>query len=981
MFTNKTTYIYKVIKNYFHIILLFFCINLFAQETIRYTTKEGLPSNHIYDIQEDANGFMWFATNRGLVKYDGDTFKTFTIKDGLPNNDTWLLETDLKGRLWYFSKSNYQGYFKNDSIYKFPTKDNKVISPRFIYKSKETLWMHSSSGMQTVINDTIRGVGVYKEFNREKYYNKIKEVTNKYDYYSTNDLTAHNLKSNEYAVLKVDKVLFLDKDFKLLHQTNINAPKDHRNFKIDNLGLMCNQIFYYGLDRGILFIDFKSKSTKYYSYSDLINVESIKYLRVKSLEDEIQVSIPGSLLIFDYDLNFKSSYSFPKELGRTSHKDSKGNIWLADFTNGVSLIPASYKNTNYYLKNKKVQKINKIDSVFYAGVNDDGFYKFEDSLHKFNSFARLKRQNGEIYQIEKKGNNKTFFVSSGGTFFKENDLITKVNFLDYNNKFAIKNVTIFIGKNFIISGDYISEVTRDFLTKRNSIFKPGLLTAAAFNNQLYYGSSDGLYIKEKDTLIRPKNKNNLTEISILNFLSTKKYLIIGTDGRGVYFYDENNVIHLKNTDGYSIQKIVKKDNNLWLATNKGVHNISLDQNDLEKLNIENSFYEADGLLQNNTNDIYLEKDTLFAASDAGISKINITDKIYSQKPYIYFKTKNDTLSYVNEKRDNITINFSALDYVNQDNISYQYRLLPYQANWKMTTTKTLNFSNLSPELHQLEVKATDQHLNTTTVSQYLNLKPTWWQTSLAKIGFAVLALLGFLGFIKILQKRIQAKEQAKVQLDKKIAGLELQALRSQMNPHFVHNSLNAIQYYIQRNEVEQSENYLVRFSKLVRLFFEYSRKQNISIKDEITLLNNYLEIEKLRFEDKLSYIIDVDKNIEAEEQIIPSMILQPIVENAVNHGLFHKTENGLLTVSFSKININSFKVIVEDDGIGINKSKKMYKDSSKNYQSKSSAVLEERLELLQQSNEWEIEYSIKDLSEIKNTNGTRVTLIFNKSKL
>ena len=86
---------------------LFFCVHLSAQELITYTTKQGLPSNYIYDVTQDSNGFMWFATNRGVVKFDGMTFKTFTVKDGLPNNDTWKLESDFQGRVWYYSKSNY----------------------------------------------------------------------------------------------------------------------------------------------------------------------------------------------------------------------------------------------------------------------------------------------------------------------------------------------------------------------------------------------------------------------------------------------------------------------------------------------------------------------------------------------------------------------------------------------------------------------------------------------------------------------------------------------------------------------------------------------------------------------------------------------------------------------------------------------------------------------------------------------------------
>ncbi|PHR68726.1 MAG: hypothetical protein COA67_12530 [Lutibacter sp.] len=294
-----------------------------------------------------------------------------------------------------------------------------------------------------------------------------------------------------------------------------------------------------------------------------------------------------------------------------------------------------------------------------------------------------------------------------------------------------------------------------------------------------------------------------------------------------------------------------------------------------------------------------------------------------------------------------------------------------------TKTKILSFSNLAPNLYELEVKTTDQHFNQTTVKQYLNVIPAWWETTLAKIGFGFLSLFGFWLLIRIIKKQVRKNEEAKVQQDMRIAGLELQALRSQMNPHFVHNSLNAIQYFIQRNEVELSENYLSKFSQLIRLFFEYSRRQNITIKEELELLVKYLDIEKLRFEEKLNYTISVDEKIDDEDQIIPSMILQPIVENAVNHGLFHKKTNGIIHVNFIYISDTSFQVVVKDDGIGILEAKKLHATSSKNYQSNSSAVLHERLDLLKQSKEWKISYGIKDISEIETNNtGTIVTLIF-----
>ena len=521
-----------------------------------------------------------------------------------------------------------------------------------------------------------------------------------------------------------------------------------------------------------------------------------------------------------------------------------------------------------YLKNKKVQKINKIDSIFYAGINDEGFYKYDSILNKFNSFLKLGRSNGEIYQIEKGKSDNIMFISSSNSFIKSEKITKKIR-LNYDDEILsstnFKNIIDFKNKNYYIAGGYLIVGDTYYDKAKLFISKEGLLHSVIFKQNLYFGGSGGLYVKKIDSLVRIKSKNDLLQVSISNFLSTKENLYVGTDGRGVFVYNSKEVIHLKNTDGYSVQKIINKGDDLWIATNKGIHQISLNKNDLSNSKIINSFYETDGLLQNNTNDIYLEGNQLFAASDDGIAQININDIIYKQKPKLYFKTKKDTLSFAKEARNNISITYVLQDFTNQEYVKYQYRLLPSQKKWATTQTKILNFANLSPDLYQLEVKATDQHFNQSIDIQYINVIPTWWQTTFAKIGFGVFGLICLFMFVKVTQKQIQKKEESKAQLDKKIAGLELQALRSQMNPHFVHNSLNAIQYFIQRNEVELSEKYLVKFSKLVRLFFDYSRRKTVSIAEELALLENYLQIEKLRFEEKISFIIKVDERIDAEE--------------------------------------------------------------------------------------------------------------------
>lgn len=251
--------------------------------------------------------------------------------------------------------------------------------------------------------------------------------------------------------------------------------------------------------------------------------------------------------------------------------------------------------------------------------------------------------------------------------------------------------------------------------------------------------------------------------------------------------------------------------------------------------------------------------------------------------------------------------------------------------------------------------------------------------SFVGVFVAIAIVFLFMVFNNRKNQLMQENLETALENQKKQHDLELKALRGQMNPHFVHNSLNAIQYYIQQNDVETSEDYLAKFSKLMRKFFDYSRRQNIRISEEISLLENYLQIEKLRFEEKLEYSIIVDPDLDIEEEQIPSMILQPLVENAINHGLFHKAGKGHVSIQFSYINNSSYKVCIIDNGIGINKAKAMNTSIKKDNESHSSAVLEERLHFFKESSLWKIDYTIEDRSLKSNASGTEITLMFNQN--
>jgi LytS/YehU family sensor histidine kinase len=299
-----------------------------------------------------------------------------------------------------------------------------------------------------------------------------------------------------------------------------------------------------------------------------------------------------------------------------------------------------------------------------------------------------------------------------------------------------------------------------------------------------------------------------------------------------------------------------------------------------------------------------------------------------------------------------------------------YRLSPIQKQWVQSASPTIEFLNLQPNNYKLSIKKGQQEKEMT-----FTIKPQWWQSGIFKISLIVIFAL-FVGLLSwLISKNIQISKNKKVVREKKLAELQLKALRSQMNPHFVFNSLAAIQYYINQNDLETSDKYLVKFSKLIRRFFELSKDEEILLSEEVKLLTNYLEIEKLRFREKFNFTIVVDPKLDTSKTKIPTMLLQPTVENAVNHGIFNKLGNGNITVEFVKLNENSFQVTILDDGVGYLKTAE--EESGK---LKSSGVIQNRIYILNQTGNWDVKYHITEVFIDKKDKGTKVTFTITRKK-
>lgn len=232
---------------------------------------------------------------------------------------------------------------------------------------------------------------------------------------------------------------------------------------------------------------------------------------------------------------------------------------------------------------------------------------------------------------------------------------------------------------------------------------------------------------------------------------------------------------------------------------------------------------------------------------------------------------------------------------------------------------------------------------------------------------------------EILRKKMELEEQRKIQLDveysKKLAEIELKAIRAQINPHFIFNCLNSIQLFVMQRDFEHAQKYLSDFSYLIRKTLDFSRRNFISLADEITYLNTYLGLEKMRFEHKMSYEIMVDPAIATAELEVPAMLLQPYVENAVKHGMNNDDRTaGLLVVSFRLSASDMLECVIEDNGIGIERSRAL-RSLPSHHQSSGMEISLTRADLLNKMYNTEIQIEIIDKSRKQaNDSGTIIRI-------
>lgn len=314
--------------------------------------------------------------------------------------------------------------------------------------------------------------------------------------------------------------------------------------------------------------------------------------------------------------------------------------------------------------------------------------------------------------------------------------------------------------------------------------------------------------------------------------------------------------------------------------------------------------------------------------------------------YVRGAVNDETIIYLNHNQNNLNLSFSAPEFFFPERIEYAYQLLPADKEWHYTgnVNRKIIYSNLSPGKYYFRLKAqmTGGNWDTQVLEYIIIIKPAWWQTLWFRLLCLVAALFLTVYLVRLRIQNVRNKEIQKSQHEKELLELEAQALRLQMNPHFIFNCMNSIKSLIQQHEEDKAVHYLTTFSKLIRTLFSNADKKDITLFDEMETCKLYLQLEAMRFNAWFSYEILVDEHLDLKSIQIPALIIQPFIENAIWHGIVPKNKKGHIQLSVL-INNKTVEIIIDDDGIGREASRQNKSASRLKHNSKGVNLTQSRL--------------------------------------
>lgn len=950
----------------------------FGQEVFykRFTFEYNLPSSVLYNVYSDSRKFIWVTSDAGIARFDGKTFMNFTASEGVPDNEVFDIAEDSLGRIWFTTLRGKVG-----SIYQGKVRvgtgieqiDKQYVQDLF-FDRNGYLWLGTHNNKLSLV----KGSEILYEWTLEKEnVNNIIEDENGQIWFTTN---------------KADGILYIENK-KIRH---LPVMPDTTG-KVNNCRpvlLKGNRILFFGPGFWCI-IDAGRKKTE-----EIYLLEGSDYGKIMSgMEDSY-----GNIWIG----TTRGVHLYGKENGTYVEKkrfleneritgicsDFESNFWLSTLSGGLYYIPCNPLTVSNFqqkdFSNNMSVILESANGTIWFGNDDGNIFKLEDN--------NLVLAEGSLQEATHVGRVTCGVALHDGVlcFGKDNGLILiedgKLH--SYTYPTAIKSISedaegnIWVGTHaFLICLDRKRMIITDTL-------RVGRVTAAyGEQDKTWFATESGLYTlnNKSPELYLPDSVFGGQRISSIIRSSVSDLLWISTNGKGIFGLSTEDATikwHITTADGLvsnMCNKVqIDDDGHLWIATKKGINHVAILPDGKKEILLIN---HDNGIIGDEVNDLRGDKNIIWAATSMGISRFDESAINYlPMPPPVYIEGVSNQnnelpLQYFYEfpyNQSQLKIRLVALSYMSSGKIVYKYKMEGLDSNWTENMSPIINYPPLGPGSYHFVAKAINSRGEESLVPAelYIRVLPAYWQTLWFKLFIGFIVFLIVLSSIVVRVKVIKKREEEKTRLNKMLGELELTALKAQMNPHFIFNSLGSIQNLINRDKKIEANVYLSKFAKLLRMTLDHSDKKVVSLADESSMLELYLGLEALRFVNKFEYRIEIDPGIDAYSVFVPPMILQPFIENAIKHGLLPKKEDALLAIRFAIVEEDILYCMVEDNGIGrVQREKLKEKSSTPTHISKGIKITKNRLELINQLRSKPAEIKITDLyKETGEPSGTRIEI-------
>ena len=497
-------------------------------------------------------------------------------------------------------------------------------------------------------------------------------------------------------------------------------------------------------------------------------------------------------------------------------------------------------------------------------------------------------------------------------------------------------------------------------------------------NEYYLGTTEGMYICDEAFNVKSSFSQDLEDSKYMyhqDIVFTSYYadhIVACSRGGGVYFINSTGdsiVRHFSLKNGLSspvvISAVTDDENNLWVATYNGLNVID------SSLNIIKNIYQFDGLPSREFNSLCVTKldGYLYFGTINGAVKIHPETVLNWENSHRI--TQLSLRTFKEGSVQDMTVGAVKVSITSPDSIYINYKVTDYYKYQYAVPQLSVSspIKNLSIDHEKGIVKITklddgkfpfELGLQSIKEKRQLDIEikdySGWKNFFLWLISILIISAMVIYFAIRYISQR----EKQKTDQNKKISELQLSALQGQMNPHFIFNALGAIQYFIQTNDVTKADGYLSDFALLMRGILDSSSKKYITLKEELKILRLYVGLEKARFENKFDVVFTVQEDID-DETLIPPMIIQPYVENAVNHGLHHlKNRKGKLSIGFGYKD-DLLLITIEDNGIGRAAAQKLR--SNPKHISRAMSITKERINTINESSEIKVSIVVADVMD------------------